>query len=70
MILEYNTYLDLKDPKLPMIHCQAFDENQEQVFEVYRPATRLELDIYLSLTENFRLEDSEVSNFRMNELRK
>jgi len=70
MILEYKIYLDLKDPKLPMIHCQGFDENQCLDFETYRPATRLELDIYLSLTENFRLEDSKVSDFRMKELRK
>ena len=70
MILEYKIYLDLKDPKLSMIHCQGFDENQEQVFETYRPVTGLELDIYLSLTETFRLEDSKVSDFRMKELRK
>jgi len=57
MILEYKIYLDLKDPKLPMIHCQGFDENQEQVFETYRPVTRLEKDIYLSLAENLRLEE-------------
>jgi len=57
MILEYNIYLDLKNPKLPMIHCQGFDENREQVFETYRPPTKLELDIYLSLAENFRLEE-------------
>ena len=70
MILEYQIYLDLKDPKLPMIHCRGFDENQRLDFEVYRPATRLELDVYLSLAENFRLEDSKVSDFRMKELRK
>jgi len=57
MILEYNIYLDLKDPKLPMLHCQGFAENQELDFETYRPATRLELDIYLSLAENLRLEE-------------
>ena len=57
MILEYKIYLDLKDPKLPMILCQGFDENQEQVFKTYKPVTGLELDIYLSLTENLRLEE-------------
>jgi len=57
MILEYNICLDLKNLELPMIHCQGFDENQELVFETYRPATGLEKDIYLSLAENLRLEE-------------
>jgi len=57
MILEYNMNLDLKDPELPMIHCQGFDKNQELIFETYRPVTRLEKDIYLSLAENLRLEE-------------
>ena len=57
MILEYKIYLDLKNLELPMIHCQGFDENQEQVFETYRPATGLEKDIYLSLAEHLRLEE-------------
>ena len=57
MILEYNIYLDLKNLELPIIHCQGFDENREQVFETYRPVTGLEKDIYLSLAESFRLEE-------------